>query len=117
MAKGNPLLHRFNEIVTRMLEAGLIEKLQNDFMSSSILNDRPIYDDDDYEHINFSHFSTNELNTVYSTFSLIHLQVVFHFFLIGQTASSFIFLVEVLYYRARTTASTSTTLYSPQYDN
>jgi hypothetical protein len=26
MAKGNPLLHRFNEIITRMFEAGLIEK-------------------------------------------------------------------------------------------
>jgi hypothetical protein len=113
MAKGNPLLHRFNEIITRMLEAGLIEKWQNDFMSSSRLKNHPIYDDD----INFADFTTNELNTVYTSFSLTRLQVIFVVFLIGQIFSTFVFLVEVLYYRACTTAATSTTLYSPQRDH
>jgi hypothetical protein len=112
MAKGNPLLHRFNAVIARMFEAGLFEKWQNDFMSSSKFDDHPIDDND----TNFSDFATNELNTDYSTFSLTHLQVVFHILLRGQIISTFIFLVEVLYYRACFTAATRTALYSPQRD-
>jgi len=104
MAKGNPLLHRFNEIITRLFEAGLFEKRLNDFMFSSRLNDHPIDDVD----TNFSDFATNELNTDYSTFSLIHLKVVFETLLIGHIFSTFVFLVEVLCYRTCITASTST---------
>ena len=113
MAKGNPLLHRFNEIITRMFEAGLTEKWWNDFISSSILDDHPIDDDDD-DDTNFSDLATNELNSYYSTFSLIHLQVVFYIFLIGQIVSTFVLLLEVLYYRACITAATSTTMYRAQ---
>ena len=106
MAKGNPLLHRFNEIITRVFEAGLFENWVNDFKSSSRFDDHPIDDDD----INFSDLASKELNTDYSTFSLIHLQVVFETLLIGQIFSTFVFLVEVLYYRACITAASSTTL-------
>jgi hypothetical protein len=109
MAKGNPLLHRFNQIIVRIFEAGLYGKWHNDFMSNSRLYDHPIDDDD----TNFSDFSTNEVNTDYSTFSLIHLQVVFHTLLIGLICSIFVFLVEVLYYRSCITAATSNTMYSP----
>jgi hypothetical protein len=112
MAKGNPLLHRFNEIITRMFEAGLFEKWQKDFISSSRLDDHPIDDDD----TNFSDFATNELNTDYTSFSLIHLLVVFEALLIGQIFNTLVFLVEVLYYRACISTATSTTLYSPQRD-
>jgi hypothetical protein len=112
MSKGNPLLHIFNKIITRMFEAGLIKKWQNDFMSSPRLDDHPIDDDD----TNFSDFATNELNTYYSTFSLIHLQVVFYVLLIGQIISTFVFLVELLYYRACIVAANSTTLYRAQRD-
>jgi hypothetical protein len=107
MAKGNPLLHRFNEIINRMFEAGLFDKWWNDFLSSSILDDHPIDDND----TNFSDFATNELNTNYSTFSLIHLEVVFYIFLIGQIISTLVFSVEVLYYRACSSATTSTALF------
>ena len=102
-----------------MLEAGLFDHWQNDFMYSSGLYDHQIDDDDDDDddNTNFSDFATNELNTDYSTFSLIHLQVLFHILLIGQIFSIFIFLVEVPCYRARITAVTSTTLYSPQRDH
>jgi hypothetical protein len=93
MTIGNPLLHRFNEIIARIFEAGLYEKWQNDFMSSSRLDDHPIDDDD----TNFSDFATNELNTDYSIISLIHLQVVFQSLLIGHIISTFVFFVEVLY--------------------
>jgi hypothetical protein len=110
VAKGNPLLHRFNEIITRMFEAGLIERLWKDFMSSSRLYDHPIDDDD----TNLPDFATNELNTDYSPFSLIHLQFVFHIVLIGQIISTFVFLVEFLYYGACITATTSTALYCPK---
>ena len=110
MAKGNPLLHRFNKIITRVFEAGLIEKWWNDFMFSSRLDDHPIYDDD----TKFSDFATKELDTDYSTFSLIHLQVVFETLLIGQIFSTFVFLVEVVYYRVYITAATSTTMYRAQ---
>ena len=96
MAKGNPLLHRFNKIITRVFEAGLIEKWWNDFLYSSRLDDHPIGDDD----IKFSDFAKNELNSDYYKFSLIHLQVVFEALLIGQIISTFVFLVEILYYRA-----------------
>jgi hypothetical protein len=113
MAKGSPLLYRFNEIITRMFEAGLFEKWVNDFMSSSRLDDHPIDDVD----TKFSDFTTNELHTDYSPFSLIHLQFVFHILLIGQIISTFVLLVEVLYYRPHITAATSTTLYSRQRDH
>ena len=113
MAKGNPLLHRFNEIITRMFEAGLIEKWVNDFMCSSKLDDHPIDDDD----TKFSDFTTNEINTDYSPFSLIQLQVVFYILLIGQIISNFVLLVEVLYYRACIPAATSTTMYRAQRDH
>jgi hypothetical protein len=106
MAKGNPLLHRFNEIITRTFEVGLNEKWWKDFLSSPKLDDHPIYDDD----TNFSDFTTKELNTDYSTFSLIHLQVAFYILLIGNIFSTFVFLVEILYYRTCITAATSTTL-------
>jgi hypothetical protein len=71
------------------------------------------FDDDD---TNFSDFVTNELNTDYSTFSLMHLQAVFYVLLIGQIISTFVFLVEVLYYRACIAAANSATLYSAQRD-
>jgi len=110
MAKGNPLLHRFNEIITRVFEVGVFEKWWNDFMSSSRLDGHPIDDDD----TNFSDFATNELNTGNSTFSLVHLEVVIYKLLIGQIFSILVFLVEVLYYRACITAATSTTMYRAQ---
>ena len=113
VAKGNPLLHRFNEIITRMFEAGLFEKWLKDLMSSSSLDDHPIDDDD----TKFSDFTTNELNTDYSPFSLIHLQVVFHMLLIGDITSTFVFFLEVLYSRACITAATSNTLYGAQHDH
>jgi hypothetical protein len=102
-----------------MFEGGLFDNCWNDFMSNSRLDDHPIDDDDDDDHddTNFSHFATNESNTDYSSFSLIHLQVVFHILLIGQIFSVFVFLLEVLYYRASITAATSTTLYRAQRDH
>jgi hypothetical protein len=112
VAKGNPLLHRINSLITRIFEAGLFDKWQNDFMSSLRLDDHPIDDDDTY----FSDFATNELNTDYSPFSLIHFQVVFYVLLIGHIISTSVFLVEVLYYRARIVAANSTTLYRAQRD-
>jgi hypothetical protein len=110
MAKGNPLLHRLNSIITRILEAGLYGKWHNDYLFSLRLDDLPIDDND----ITFSDFATNELSTYYSTFSLMHLQVLFYVLLIGQSLSTLVFLVEVLYYRACTTATNSTTLYRVQ---
>jgi hypothetical protein len=112
MAKGNPLLNRFNEIITRMFEAGLFDKWWNDFMSRTRLDDHPINDDD----TDFSDFATNALNTDYTIISLIHLQVVFLLLLIGQIFSTLVFSVEVLYYRVCITAATSTALCSPQGD-
>ena len=112
MAKGNPLLHRFNEVITHIFEAGLFEKWKSEFLSSSRLDDHPIDDDG----TNFSDFTTNEINTDYSPFSLIHLHAVFHVLLIGQIISTFVWLVQVLCYRACITAATSTTLYTAQRD-
>jgi hypothetical protein len=106
MAKGNPLLPIFNEIISRMFEAGLIKKWMNNFMSSPKLDDHPIDDDD----TNFTDFATNELNTDYLTFSLFHLQVVFYVLLIGHIISTFVFLVEILYYRACNAAANNDTL-------
>jgi hypothetical protein len=113
MAKGNPLLYRFNEIIARMFEVGVFEMWWHEFLSSPRLDDHPIDDDD----INFSDFATNELNIDYSPFSLIQLRVVFETLLIGQIINTFVFLVEVLYYRACITAATSTTMCSPQHDH
>jgi hypothetical protein len=109
MAKGNPLLYRFNKIITSIFESGLYEKWQNDFMSSSRFDDNPF--DDNYT--NFSEFKTTELNTDNPIFSLYQLQVVFYILLIGQIFSTLVFSAEILYNRACTTAATSTTRYSP----
>ena len=106
MAKGNPLLYRFNEIITRIFESGLFEKWQNEFLFVSKLDDHPIDDDD----TKFSDFTTNELNTDYSPFSLLHLRVVFQTLVIGQIINTFVLLVELLCYRARITVATSTTV-------
>jgi len=84
-----------------------------DFLFSPRLDDHPIDDDD----TKFSDFTTNELNTDYSPFSLIHLRVVFQTILIGKIMSIFVLLVEILYYRACITAVTSTTVYSLQRDH
>jgi len=115
MAKGNPLLHRFNEIIAHMFEAGLFVKWQNDFMSSSRSDDHLIDDVDD--DTNFSAFTTNELNTDFSPFSLFQLQVIFHILLIGHLISTLVWLVEVLCYRACIPAGTSTALYGAQRDH
>jgi len=112
MAKGNPLLHRFNEIIPRIFEAGLYRKWQEDLLYSSRLDDHPIDDED----TNFSDFATNDLNTDYSPFSLIQLHGVFESLLIGQIINTLVFLVEVLYYRACITAATSTTMVMVQRD-
>jgi hypothetical protein len=118
MAKANPLLHRFNEIITHMFEAGLFVKWQDDFTSSSRLDNHPIGDND----TKFSDFTTNELrineiNTDYSPFSLIQLQVVFHILLIGHIIATFVLLLEVLYYRVCIPVATSTVLYRAQRDH
>jgi hypothetical protein len=114
MAKGNPLLHRLNEIITRIFEAGLFEKWQDDFISSPRLDDHPIDDDEDTK---FSDFTTKELHTDFSPFSIIQLQVVFYTLLLGQIINTLVLLVEVLYYRACIPAATSTELYRAQRDN
>jgi hypothetical protein len=110
MSKGNPLLHRLNQIISYIFEAGLYEKWQNEFMSSSKLDDHPIDDDE----TNFSDFATNELNSDYSTFSLTHLNVVFYTLLVGHICSTLVFLVEFVYYRACNTGAPSTSLYNLQ---
>ncbi|GFG32931.1 hypothetical protein Cfor_04102 [Coptotermes formosanus] len=110
MAKGHPLLHRFNKIITHMFEAGLHEKWQNDFMSSTRLYDRRLDDDD----TNLSDFATNKLNTDYSPYSLIRLKVVFHTLLIGHVCSTLVFLAEVLHYTACFTEAPSISLYNLQ---
>jgi hypothetical protein len=112
MAKGNPLLYRFNRIITSIFESGLYEKWKNDFMSSSRLDNNP-FDDND---TNFLEFTTIELNTDNPKFSLYQLQGVFYMLLIGQLFSTLVFLIEILYHRACTTAATSTARYSPQGD-
>jgi hypothetical protein len=113
MAKGNPLLHRFNKIITQIFEAGLFEKWLKDFMSISRVGDHRIDFDDNTD---FLDFATNELDSNYSTFSLNKLQVVFYILLIGQIYSSLLLAVELLYYIACVNASKSTTVYSPQGD-
>jgi hypothetical protein len=112
MAKGNPLLHRFNKIITRIFEAGLDRKWMNNFVTSSKLYDNPIDDND----TSFLEFAMSELNTDNTTFSLFQLQAVFYILLIGLLFSTFVFSVEVLYHRACITVTTSTTRYSPQGD-
>jgi hypothetical protein len=112
MAKGNPLLHSFNKIITHIFEAGLFGKWWNNFLLSSKLDDHPIDDDD----TKFSDFVTDELNTDYAPFSLTQLRVVFDTLLIGYIISTFVFVVEVLYYRAFITSATSTTMYRTQRD-
>jgi hypothetical protein len=110
MAKGNPLLHSFNEIITRTFEAGFYVKFQNEFLFSSRLDDHPIDDD----NTKFADFTTNVLKSDYSPFSLTQLGVVFESLLIGQFFNILVLLVEVLYYRACSTAATSSTLYRAQ---
>jgi hypothetical protein len=111
MAKGNPLRHRFNKIITGIFEAGLYEKWQKHFMSNSRLVDHS------FDDINFSKFVTSEFNVDYKPFSVRQLQVLFYTLLVTQMFTFLVLVVEVLYYKACVSAATSTAMYSPKDEN
>jgi hypothetical protein len=95
MAKGNPLLHRFNEIIRYLLEAGLFGKWKNDFISNTRSAGHPIENDD----ANFEGITENDFNGDYVSYSLFHLQVIFYILLLGYTFSISVLVGEILYYR------------------
>jgi hypothetical protein len=109
MAKGNPIMHRFNAIVTYIFEAGLFEKWQNNFLSKLRLSDSPIDDDD----TDFSDFSTKNLNSDYVTYSFIHLRVIFYMLLAGHVCSTLVFLAEIVYCRSCITGALRTSAHRP----
>jgi hypothetical protein len=95
MAKGNPLLYRFNKIIRHLYEAGLFEKWKKDFISDTRLVGLTLYDDDS----NFEGIAENDFSSDYSPYSLLHLQFIFCMLLIGHTFSIAVLVGEMLYYR------------------
>jgi hypothetical protein len=95
MAKGNPILYRFNENIRHLFEAGLLEKWTSDFFSNVRLVGQPIDGDD----TSFENITETDLNGDYSTYSLVHLQVIFYMLLLGYTFSISVFIGEVLYHK------------------
>jgi hypothetical protein len=110
MAKGNPLLNIFNKMIRYLFEAGLFEKLREDFMTDIRLGGHPIESDD----ANLEGINENYLNGDYSAYSLIHLHVVFYILLLGYGVSILTFLGEALYYTTWVTKSPTTSEYGLQ---
>jgi hypothetical protein len=102
MAKGNPLLHRFSKVITGIFEAGLYEKWQKYFMSSSRLGDHTI------QESSFLKFVTSQLNGDDKLFSLAQLHLLFYSLLISQMCSVLVLVAEGLYHKICIPAATST---------
>jgi hypothetical protein len=89
--KGSPLLGRFNNVIRRIMETGLILKSTNDFKTS-------------FKYVNwFTNLKfppqMNKNDHDYTVFSLYHLKVVFSVPVMGYVMSCIIFVVELLYFK------------------
>jgi hypothetical protein len=85
MFPGDPLMRRVNEIIDRVVEAGLY----NQWISMSFNVDKIL---------NWNKTIVQQFNGYYS-FNLYHLRAAFYLLLMGWCLSSFSFVVEVLYNR------------------
>jgi len=85
MFHGDPLIRRFNEIIDRVIEAGLHKFWENIQMSV-------------YKKYNPKRVIFHLLDEYYS-FNLYHMQPAFYLLLMGWCLSAFCFMVEVLYNR------------------
>lgn len=95
MAKGNPLLYKFNEILKYLIEAGLFDKWNRDFLSNTRLAGQRIDNDDtNFEEIFQNNFFGDNLS-----YSLVHLQVVFFILLFGHAFGILVLVGEILHYR------------------
>jgi hypothetical protein len=85
MFYGDPLLKRVNEIIDRVVEAGLYSYWFSQF-------------EDQYEAL-FRKFNISIPLEDYYNFNLYHMQPAFHLLLIGLCLSVFCFVIEVIFYR------------------
>ena len=96
LKKGHPLLRHFNKIIRRMIEAGLVSKWKNDFISKQ----KPVtsslsYGKDIIDTKNI--VVDNMYEEGYVALSRTHLTVVFHILLLGCSLSLTVFIVEIVY--------------------
>jgi hypothetical protein len=88
LSKGSPLLNPINQIIRRLIESGLKDRILGDFRNKSMEEVLSLIDiKKSYVH--------NENN--YITFSLSHLHLAFVFLFIGFGASFIVFLCELTY--------------------
>ena len=80
VTKGSPLLDKFNRVIRRMLEAGVMQKLWDDMK----------------EAVRKGGLSETSAAEAYFILSLSHLQLVFYMLVMGNAASFVVFLVEIL---------------------
>jgi hypothetical protein len=80
--KGNPLLDRFNTLMRRYLEAGLLEMLWTELQHLASLRGAKIF--------------TEAADDMFFAFSVSHLMPAFVVLLVGTVLSSAVFIVEVI---------------------
>jgi hypothetical protein len=89
LAKGHPLLHSFNVVITRCIEAGLVLKYWSDTLFRIHL-----------QHVADSKEPSCVIcNDMYFVFTLSHVKVAFVVLLWGFILSAIVFVVEVVYKR------------------
>jgi hypothetical protein len=86
LAKGNPLLDKFNVYIQRSLEGGLGEKYMSDLARNDSLSKRTKSPEQDFD---------NEDGDKYFVFTTFHLKIGFYLLLFGYVLSSAVFVCEL----------------------
>jgi hypothetical protein len=96
--KGHPLLYRFNKILRRMIEGGLAIRWDTDlYLDNEHEAVLPFcYENDILDYTNAA--DASNLESGYSVFTVMHLQIAFYLFFIGCILSCVVFVGEILYH-------------------
>jgi hypothetical protein len=92
LTKGHPLLRRINKVIRTMVESGMIVKWTNDFLYMSRIQSRSIHEDGYREE-------ANDWESEYVVFGLFHLRTAFCVLVMGHILSTFVVLLELIYYK------------------
>jgi hypothetical protein len=97
LKKAHPILNKFNEILRRMVEAGLVDKCKYDLFTKDRIRAPSSANHQNYNHSN--NVDDNKFKAGYFAFSFIHLQIAFDILLLGFMLSTLILIGEIVYQR------------------
>jgi hypothetical protein len=90
LTKGHPLLRRINKVIRTMVESGMVVKWTNDFMYTSRIQSI---------HVDGYREEANDWESEYVAFGLFHLRTAFCVLVMGHILSTFLVLLELVYYK------------------